>query len=177
MRYLYHFASSGMRGSVLYPLNQLKNVYPDIYEREAAKYKGREHVMGFQIPTLDCLWNDVLFLMVVHPSDILRVASEVGLEVPWRMRMYRFDLANFDQSRLAVRMHRRGRRPTHEIFDPAKLAEYEDFEEDSRAYYRESMAKGERPMLPGHIPHIMYRGTLDITGVPIIEGQLKRAEG
>ncbi len=167
---LYHFASRDMRGTTLYPLNELRDIYPDVYEREAAKYKGREHVMEFRIPMLDCLWNDVLFLSAVHPSELLTVAREAGVSVSWKLRAYRFELDSLDQDKLLVRFHRRRERPRFERFDPANFDEYRIFAEDSLEYYRERLAVGERPMLPAYVPHILYKGKLEIIGSSIVEG-------
>ena len=44
MPYLYHLCSRDFRGEVLYPLNGLRAVYPDLHEREKKKYAGRESV-------------------------------------------------------------------------------------------------------------------------------------
>ena len=59
-----------MEGETLYPLNKLKDVYSNIYEEARSKYKGREAVMRHKIPYLNCLWNDVLHLTVVHPQKL-----------------------------------------------------------------------------------------------------------
>lgn len=169
MQYLYHFASRDMRGATLYPLNRLKDIHPDIYEREAAKYKGREQVMETQVPLLNCLWNDVLFLSAVHPSELRRVAQEAGVPARFKMSAFRFELPVFDRSRLLVRFCRRRERPRYEMFDPTHFDAYRMFAKDSLEYYRERLAAGERPMLPAYVPHVLYKGTLDITGVPIVE--------
>lgn len=169
MRRLYHFVSRHMRGTTLYPLNQLKDIHPDVYQREAAKYIGREHVMETRVPTLGCLWNDVLFLSAVHPSELLRVAREAGVPVSWNMRAFCFKLSAFDTSKLLVRFHRRRERPRYEPFDPDKFSDYLNFATDSLEYYRERLAVGERPMLPAYVPHILYKSTLEITGVPIVQ--------
>lgn len=166
--FLYHFVPR-MQGTTLYPLNQLKDIHPDVYEREVKKYEGREKLLGRHVPTLNCLWNDVLFLMAVHPSEIKRVIESVGLPAYRRLRMFQFDLGAFDQKRLAAWTHRKGRHPQHSPFDPSKYDEYRDFEKDSAEYYKEAIAQGKRPMLPAHIPHILYKGALDISGVTIVE--------
>jgi hypothetical protein len=39
-------------GTTLYPLNQLRDVQPELYKTKASKYDGREHIMERQIPIL-----------------------------------------------------------------------------------------------------------------------------
>ena len=84
--YLYHRVPDDMKGSILYPLNQLRNVYPSLYAAKAASYKNREAVMQARIPILDCLWNDVIHFSPVHPSKIQRSRAEAGF--PRKPRRY-----------------------------------------------------------------------------------------
>ena len=51
-----------MRGDVLYPLNTLRGLYPDVFERERGKYAGREALLELRIPILDVLCNNALHL-------------------------------------------------------------------------------------------------------------------
>jgi hypothetical protein len=41
MNYVYYRIPPNMKGDILYPLNELKNTYPEIFEKEAEKYEGR----------------------------------------------------------------------------------------------------------------------------------------
>lgn len=70
--YIYHIVPSNLEGTTLYPLNVLKNIYPDKYEEHRSKYEGREELMDFIIPHLNCLWNDVLFFLPFHPNQIYK---------------------------------------------------------------------------------------------------------
>ena len=70
MTFLYHRVPANMQGDFLSPLNQLKDIYPEAYAEAVKKYEGREFLMNVGIPTLDCLWNDFLFLTAVHPFDL-----------------------------------------------------------------------------------------------------------
>ena len=59
-----------MIGTILYSLNQLKNIYPEQYEKHIKKYKSRESLLATEIPPLHCLWNDVLHLTTILPDEI-----------------------------------------------------------------------------------------------------------
>ena len=63
-QFVYHQLASDFRGTVLYPLNHLAAVYPDIHAREAPKYAGREGVMSYRVPYLDAPWKHG------HPLDL-----------------------------------------------------------------------------------------------------------
>jgi hypothetical protein len=77
--YVYHWKVPDFRGSVLYPLNQLKSVYPDLYLEGKQKYSGREITTSCRIPPLgNCLWNDVLHLCPVHPRLVKAALEEAG---------------------------------------------------------------------------------------------------
>ena len=83
MNYVYHMIPPLMRGNVLYPLNQLKEVYPELYKEQVEKYNGREWVRKGQILPLNCMWGDVLHLSAVHPAEIQKALLEA---CPVRLR-------------------------------------------------------------------------------------------
>lgn len=82
---LYHMKPFDMRGDVLYPLNAMKDIYPDIYEKQIAKYDdhpSRKKLPLRRIPKLDCLWNDVIQCAPVHPHLIYPDPYEELTAVP-----------------------------------------------------------------------------------------------
>ena len=68
MHYLYHRVPENMRGTTLYPLNQLRDAHPDVYAEAIKKYENRERVMRQVVIPFGCAWNDVLHFSPVHPS-------------------------------------------------------------------------------------------------------------
>jgi hypothetical protein len=85
-KYLYHMVPNDMTGSVLQPLNTLKESHPDLYVSKAEKYKGREHLMDIMIPTLECKWNDVLHFSPIHPQELKEAFEEAGMK--WSERKF-----------------------------------------------------------------------------------------
>jgi hypothetical protein len=73
--YLYHMVPADMQGTVLHPLNSLKQSHPELYVAKASKYQGREHVMDQFLPTLECAWNDVLHFTAINPEELKRSIS------------------------------------------------------------------------------------------------------
>ena len=61
-----------MVGDVLYPLDQLAAVRPDLYEFQKSKYVGREAALRFRIPGIDLLMGDTLHCAAVHPYRVFR---------------------------------------------------------------------------------------------------------
>jgi len=63
--YLYHRVDPELKGTTLYPLNQLKNIYPDVYERHVKKYAGRG-----QWPLLYHLVPHVLYKGTIETKNL-----------------------------------------------------------------------------------------------------------
>ena len=171
---LFHTVPNQMLGTVLYPLNELARVDRSVWERERAKYVGREHVLELRVPPLECLWNDVLHLSPVHPADIVAELRAVGLE-PLRSRFFEIDPASLDTARAVVFVNRRAS-TSREIdasqwlpFEPDSIPALAGFNEASRRYYRECAETGTRPRPWAHLPHIFHRGALDVRDLPVLE--------
>lgn len=53
-------------------------------------------------------------------------------------------------------------------FNPDDVAKYSSMPQASKDYYRETISLGKRPLLFHRIPHILYKGKLDISGLEIV---------
>ena len=183
MHYLYHRiprdaeSRSDMRGHILYPLNDLRALYPDVYQRQAAKYTGREHVTRQTIPLLDnCAWNSVLFLSSVHPQDFKDAFVEAGGDPSIERSFYQIDPTSLDQDKLAVWLFPTttapGKPVTPDEFVPYRyedLAAYSTIPSQTKDYYAKELQAGQPIRLFWRwIPHILYRGPIDISNAKII---------
>ncbi len=79
MANLYHLCAPDFRGSTLYPLNGLKQVYPDLYERERKKFAGRESVLDYIVPELGVPWADTVNLSALDPRLLVAERSRLGV--------------------------------------------------------------------------------------------------
>ena len=153
---------------MLYPLNQLKTVEPEIYEKHIAKYAGREHITEMRILPLDCLWNDVLHFSAVHPNIVREALIEAGTPLQWRIDYFEIDPHLLDPKHTTVYLFRdreKGAALTPENFvpyDPDNLEKYAIIPEETKAYYKETLSQGKNPLTFRGIPHILYKGTIDV---------------
>jgi hypothetical protein len=175
MTSLYHMVPKKMSGTVLYPLNQLRGRMPEMYAEHVAKYAGREAVMEQHIPVLDCLWNDVLHFTAVDPEIICQALREAGRVDSIHWKLYRVDPSRLDPSVAVV--YRCAHKKREDALAPENFApfaaetleEYAQLPEATRVYYHRMIEKGERPLLFHRVPHILYKGTLDMAEIPVVE--------
>lgn len=167
--HIYHMVPEGLAGSVLYPLNELRYVHPRRYWQEMQKYRDRQRIRGQRIPTLNCLWNDVLFLSPVHPGEITSALWEAGF-TPRPMSFFEIDPAQLDVSKTCVWLPEgdRGGVKRYQPFDSTDLPSAALSRETLR-YYRRCKAARRKPLRYKFIPHILYKGELDISQASRIE--------
>lgn len=174
---LYHLVPKELSGTKLYPLNDLKEISPALYERAVSKYAGREIVMQQTIPLLDCLWNDVLFLSPVHPDKIVQARLSSGLQGNYDKNNLWFVLESesLDQSKLVLYRHR----PKWLIDQEPHKAEYAWFADLSDSEKEElvempecalwSIRKfREKSFFQSYVPHLLYRRVIDVTHAGIV---------
>lgn len=168
---VYHAVPENMQGSVLYPRNQLAKLYPELAAEYTAAYAGREEVASQHIPTLGCNWGDVLFLSPVHPQLVIDTMRDHGAPVDFKLEAYQVEIDTLDQSKLTV-MLTVGLGDDGKQFvpyDASRLAEWRQIPQISRDHYDKMVALGEQPFTYGGIPHFLYRGTIDIIGLPVVK--------
>ena len=171
MNYLYHWVPKDMRGDTLFPLNTLKEKYPDLYEKEASKYVGREEIMQHKLPILNCLWNDVLHFSAVHPSLIKEALFEAGRTKPFDLEFFEIDPHLLDPENTIVFLYKHTDRKdklkeeNFAKYDPDNIAQYSRMPQETKDYYKEMFAQGKNPLLFHKIPHILFKGNLDTSNI------------
>ena len=154
---VYHLVPDSMQGNILYPLNRLKVLFPEIYETENAKYNGREKTREIYIEPLRCYWGDVVFLC---PVSIELIQKRQQLKKGNPLRFYEIETDTLDHSMLAVGLFQ---------FEPFKPDDsytrpYPKFE----GAFEEALRTGNHPpFLFLGLPHVVYKGTIDISGCRI----------
>src|SRR5687768_2840534 len=106
MNYLYHRVPEMMLGDTLYPLNKLKDIYPEAYAHALAKYQDRKHIVNQTIPGVNWLWNDVLHLTAVHPQKIRVAMQEAGFSDLKQASYFQINAASIDPTQTIVYIYK-----------------------------------------------------------------------
>lgn len=176
MSYIYHIVPPNITGAILYPLNQLKHKYPNLYQAQVKKYKGREILLERKLPRLDCLWNDVLHFSPVHPAKICHALREAGFQ-PGAFQVYEIDPRAFgfnSQNSLIYLCSPREKgnfsvpETDFERYSYQKIAPLSDIPPATIAYFQQAKKQGERPFLFNLIPHILHKGAINTDTAKII---------
>ena len=176
MKYVYHFKRPSMEGDTLYPLNRLKEIYPETFNNHASKYKGREVLMDRTLPLLNCLWNDVLHLSPIHPQKILDSWEKHGLKLGLKdFPVYKIPLDQLDQNKIIYFDPHVGEYGNFEFSDeqvrPFNLEEYQEQKEVSKLQidiWKKDRAEGRQMFWFSHTTHVLYQGVIDISSLDII---------
>ena len=173
MASLYHIVPASMQGSILYPLNQLRDINPALYDAQAAKYVGREYIMNKTIPYFDCLWNDVLFLTAQHPKKLQEALLRAG-GPKLSHSFFEIDASSLEPRKSLIYLfaNTTARQPlTSEDFAPfvaSNLEKYNIVPKATEEYFSQQYKQKKRPLLYYKVPHVLYHGTLDISNAKII---------
>jgi hypothetical protein len=177
-QFVYHQLAPDFRGTVLYPLNHLATVYPDIYAREAPKYAGREAVMSYRVPHLDAVWADTVNLSTLDPRLLVAARARLGMASSQLLqrRLLPIPIEYLAGHRL-VRYSGATRwinsspgqdvptePPAHEFepTDPQTYRETTDVPAAHLEYLIECKATGKRALGFVHVPHVLALGPIDI---------------
>ncbi len=175
--FVYHRVVKDFRGTTLYPLNRLKEIYPDAYAEHVKKYAGRERLLESPIPPLHCLWNDVLHFTAVHPKTLSKNLEGAGFDtstMELSRTWFQIPVSLFEPENTTTCLYRRDagivpRLRDFQPFDPGRMEEYRKVPPETLAYYKEKFDAGERPLLFHLVPHILYKGNLDIRNLDTVD--------
>jgi hypothetical protein len=170
--FVYHRRSSRFAGSLLHPLNVLRNLEPEIAAQEIRKYEGRKQLLEARVPPLDCLWNDVIHCSPVHPKLILGAMREIGFEVQ-PLKYFEIPVERLTAEQTVIFCSRIGQRQ-HSLdqyleFNGTNLNACQELPDTTRTYYQSCRDEGNLPLAFAGVPHVLFRGSLDVAGVNVIE--------
>lgn len=171
MSYLYHGITEKMRGDSLIPLNKMMAVDPELHTKYLEKYKGREEILERKIPLLDCLWNDVVQLLPLHPGKLFELQHELGIvkELP-DYRYFQIDPKLLDPSKTVVYFKTAPGGETVKVkwLADVNLDNLQDVPPATAEYYKSTVGTGEPVFNYQFVPHIVYRGTIDVSSAKIV---------
>ena len=161
MEYVYHLKPKEMQGKILLPLSVMKKEYPKLYRQQVKLYKGREDLLDKEIPLLKCDWKDVLFLSAINPEIIFAALEMLGLLDEDVSEILKFPITALDKN-ICLYQEVDG----DEKFEKVRQASYEEeitIPTETLEYFIECVKNEEDPLIFSGIPHILYKGTLDIS--------------
>jgi hypothetical protein len=172
---VYHIKPDPMEGSILFPLNKLAKIYPELTKKPMEKYSWRPELLSRKIPGLNVLWNDVLHFSTLHPKytfqSLRDIKGPVGrtieiIHVPIELLEPRncvYFLGSDKVRESLSEMHLEEIRK----FIPSEYQEANEVSRDQIAKWKENLQKSEPMLLFSRTRHLLYAGDLDIGGLTI----------
>ncbi|WP_088103410.1 group-specific protein [Halalkalibacter urbisdiaboli] len=180
MNYIYHMVPKKMIGEELFPLNQLKTRQEELYIAYAKKYNdhpARAKLLERRIPKLNCLWNDVIHFLPLHPSLVYDALNKIGVNVNSDRKFYKIPITNLQHNKNAIYIYNKDnyqgpdvemKNDTIHLLDINKYEELSTVPSDAIAYYEEQHSKGNRFGMFQFIPHIFSLGKVNVSNAEII---------
>lgn len=166
MRYVYHAVPDKMIGSKLIPLNKMSGTMQPIRNKNLTKYEGRKEILERKIPLLDCLWNDVVQFLPLHPRKVFELQINLGIlpEVP-HYRFFEIDVQSLDPEKTVVFFKDAPGEENVSIkwLSDVDLSSIQDIPPATIAYYKTLIGTGELPFNYQFIPHIVHKGSIDVS--------------
>ncbi len=172
---LYHRVPDNLKYDEIMSLNQLELIDQELFDSGNWKYLNRPELKKIKIPTLNCLWNDVIFMSPVHPAQIKKALEGSGIEVKQQQEWFEIcpQDCGFNSFNSTIFMY------SSASSDSSDLNEYRSFSMDNikplnklkpevTAYYKECAIQGSKPMVFHLIPHVMHKGKLSLDKLSII---------
>lgn len=160
-----------MTGTELIPLNKMQTAMDDIREKHLEKYKGREAILERKIPLLDCLWNDVVQFLPLHPQKVFELQRDLGIipeVLPYKF--YEIPIKILDPTKTVVffKTAPGDENTDYKWLKDIDFGSLQEIPKATLAYYKTLVGTGQLPFNYQFIPHIVYEGTVDISNTNII---------
>ena len=179
-QFVYHMVPAEMIGEKLIPLNTLKGIHPHLYEKYTEKYFNhpeRPKLLIQQVPKLDCLWNDMLHFLPLHPHHVYKALKSLNINVKTKLPFYKIPIERLQENQNAIYLYSKDtfKGPAADLLaEEIRLLNIEDYREmtqipsETVEYFSLEKDKG-RPFGMFHfIPHFLSLGEVDIQGIDII---------
>ena len=169
--FVYHACPAEMLGVTLYPLADLKILYPKLYARERSKYDdhpARKRIPWARVAKLECSRQETLNFAPIHPHLIYRAWADLGVTLPSAL-WFRIPVERFAELPAVVFV------PSGAVGDDIPDADVRWF--DPRTYYeltlppatlewyRELHTKGKRGAWFARVPHVLVNGPVSVAGL------------
>lgn len=175
MAFIYHMVPKNMDGTTLYPLSELKKLYPAIYEKEIKKYD--DHPKRKELPQrilkkINCPQAEVLHFSPIHPSLMFVGLKSIFPDWNYSSLFYEIPIERiegmpavfFDMNKTGTYIF--GEEEPDEMFElitPKNYKILDDLPKEALEFYQQWKDRGEKgaPAM-GRIPHLMVKGQISI---------------
>lgn len=168
--YLYHHVPNDQKGNVIYPLNQLKDRFPDIYTVQYAKYKNIKQ-KDVEIPGFG-FWNDCVNLMPVSPGLVKAELDKYGHDTNWVWSFYKIDAKKLDPKKLIIMiMNDQNGSPKRQFipFSKEMFDKYCHISDDTRTVFQKAKDDNEQPNTFARVPHVLYKDSINTQDLEVVE--------
>jgi hypothetical protein len=168
--YLYHHVPNNQTGSIIYPLNQLKEKFPEIYSQQYSKYDNIKE-KDVEIPGFG-YWNDCVNLMPVNPGLVKKELEKYGHDTNWAWRFYRIAAESLDSSKLIIMVMTETNVSFERLFIPFDIETFDKYchiGEVTRKVFQKAKDNNEQPNTFARIPHVLFKSSIDTRDIEIIE--------
>ena len=153
------------------PLSGMQHAHPDLYAKYRVSYEDREEIMQRKIPLLDCLWNDVVQFLPLHPRKVFELQVEIGL-IPEIQphKFYEINLNQLEPQKTVVFFKTEPGEENIEVkwLKDVDFTALQDIPKATRDYFKSLVGKAEEPFNYQFIPHVLYGGNLDVSNTKLI---------
>lgn len=168
--YVYHHVPQNQIGDIIYPLNQLKDTFPDIFRKQSAKYDNIQEkdveILGFGY------WNDCINLMPVNPGLVKKELEKYGHDTNWQWLFYKIDTKQLNNSKLILMVTTDKSGTLERDFLPFTKENFDKYchiGEATRAIFQKAKDNYEQPNTFARIPHVLYKDSINTKGLEIVE--------
>ncbi len=171
MTFVYHGVPEQMEGKALIPLNEMPASMVAIRDMHVKKYKNRQEIMQRRIPLLNCLWNDAVQFLPLHPGKVFELQVELGLipAVP-PYKFFEIDVTTLEPDKTVVYFKTAPgeENVTFKWLRDVDLTTIQEIPKATVNYYKSLIGASELPFNYQFIPHVLHKGNVDISKSRII---------
>jgi hypothetical protein len=182
MEYIYHGVPPTLHGKNLYPLFELREKLPEVFEKEILKYGDhpkRKELPYKLIPKLGCTRGDVLHCSSIHPNLVFQALKSVFPEENRSKKFFSIPIEKiagkqcclFDMNHPDYVFGLEEDPPSaFELITSSTYREIRIVPPEAYRFYAEWRVRGERGAPAwGKIPHVFVNGTIDIDRLNVID--------
>ncbi|GHO78118.1 hypothetical protein KSD_58890 [Ktedonobacter sp. SOSP1-85] len=175
---IYHACPVEMQENMLYPLNGLKALYPELYQREIAKYRdhpSRYDLPQLFVPKLNCRWSDVVFCSPIHPYLIYKELQARGFTLSPDKTFFQIPIEAIRGLPTAIYYDSNAHGVAEALpeeavawLKPESYQELERVPEETLAWYDHLKSVGRNGAYFVGVPHVLVKGAISIKEARIV---------